>query len=59
MKLPAMILLLAAGIGLNAGIFTVVNSVILRSLPVPEADRLVVVSEHAGRFDTPPVTRTR
>ena len=47
------VLLLAAGIGLNAGIFTVINSVILRSLPVPEADRLVVVSEHAGRFDTP------
>jgi putative ABC transport system permease protein len=47
------VLLLAAGIGLNAGIFTVVNSVILRSLPVPEPDRLVVVNERAGRFDTP------
>ena len=45
--------LLAAGIGLNAGIFTVIDSVILRSLPFPEAERLIVVSERAGRFDTP------
>jgi predicted permease len=45
--------LLAAGIGLNAGIFTVIDSVILRSLPLPEAERLIVVSERAGRFDTP------
>jgi len=45
--------LLAAGIGLNAGIFTIIDSVILRSLPFPEAQRLIVVSERAGRFNTP------
>ncbi len=41
----AVILLIAGGITLTTAAFSVVNAVWLRSLPYPEADRLVVVSE--------------
>jgi len=39
------VLVLALGIGLNSVIFSVVNAVLLRSLPFSEADRIVVIFE--------------
>ncbi len=49
------ILMLALGIGINAAIFTLLNTIVLRPLPVPNADRLVVLLEELpGGGDSPP-----
>jgi predicted permease len=45
------LLSLACGIGVNASIFTLVNGILLKRLPVPDADRMVQVGAHLKQAD--------
>jgi putative ABC transport system permease protein len=50
---------LAVGLGANTAIFTFFNGVLLRPLPFPDSDRLVVLSEKNPQKNKPPVVSPR
>src|SRR6478752_7722523 len=49
------VLTLAAAIGANTAIFSIINSVLLKPLPYPDADRLVSIWETAPGINLPEI----
>jgi putative ABC transport system permease protein len=52
------VLMLALGIGANVAIFSLINAVLLKPLPFPQADRLMLVHSLVPERDAPGVFRT-
>lgn len=50
------ILTLALGMGATIAIFSLVEGILLRPLPFPDPDRLVIVGDHVGNGPNPGVT---
>src|ERR1035438_1703549 len=46
------LLSLAFGIGVNTAIFTLVNGILLKTLPGPDAHRIVQLSAHLDKFES-------
>jgi putative ABC transport system permease protein len=53
------VITLALGLGANTAIFSFVNGMLLRPLPFPQSDRLVVLSEKNPEKNIPPVVSPR
>ena len=52
----AIVLTLALGIGGTTAMFSLIEGILLRSLPFPDANRLVILGDHIGDSPNTPVT---